>query len=224
MSNMPIRIMTRDFQLLDEIDRYSSLQIVSSWHGIGSIDLRINRYLKGADKLLRGNIIFPHNHLNKAYIIRERGIELDENGKATENWAIRADSLKSWFGDRLTMPPEGKSNDAIIADAESVMYHYANTQAINPHDPGNKLPIVAGTNLQRGVQVDWQSRYKNLAEEMEEIGLLSGLGWNVDVDFSNKRFVFNVLEGKNLTAGQTGNPPAIFSIEFGTLKQLSYME
>ena len=53
---MPIRIMTRDFQLLDEIDRYSSLQITRSWHGIGSIDLRIKRYLKGADKLLRGHI------------------------------------------------------------------------------------------------------------------------------------------------------------------------
>lgn len=53
--------------------------------------LSINRYLKGADKLQRGHIIFPHNKLNKAYIIRHRGIELDENGKVTKNWAIRAE-------------------------------------------------------------------------------------------------------------------------------------
>src|SRR5690606_29857891 len=117
-------------------------------------------------------------------------IELDERGKVTENWIIRALSLKSWFGERLTMPPAGKSHDSITADAESVMHHYVMTQAINPADPADALPIVAGRNLRRGESLAWESRLRILAEEMAEIGLISGLGWNIEIDRENKQFVF----------------------------------
>lgn len=217
--------MTRQFELLDEIDRYESLQLTRSWHGIGAIDLRINRYLKGAEKLQRGCIIFPHNHLNKAYIIRHKEIELDENGKITENWAIRALSLKSWMAQRLTYPPSHTSYDNKSGDAESVILHYVNNNVINPADVKRRMQdIILAENLNRGPNVSWQSRYKNLAEELENIGLQSGIGWNVDIDYENKLYVFKVLEGRDLTATQTVLPPATFSPEFGTLGQLSYTE
>lgn len=224
MSNMPIRIMTKDFQPLGEIKKYSSLQVTRSWYGIGVLELRINRYLLHADKLIRGRILFPHAHLNKAYEIRHKEIELDENGKATENWIIRAPALKSWFSDRLMIPPIGKSHDSIKADAESVMYHFADTQAINPFNPAEAIPIIAGVNQMRGEVLDRQARYKDLSEEMAEIGQLSGLGWNIGIDYDAKSFRFDVLQGRDLTGGQSINPPAIFSTEFGTLKSLSYME
>lgn len=184
---LPIRIMTRQFQLLDEIDRYSSLQITRSWHGIGSIELRINRYLKGADKLLRGHIIFPHNHLNKAYQIKHKEIELDANGKATENWVIRALPLKSWLGQRITYPPVHTAYDNKQADAETVMQHYVTDNVTNPVDLARRMEdIILDVNLMRGDNISWQSRYKNLAEEQAEISLLSGLGWNVDIDVDIK--------------------------------------
>lgn len=223
--NLPIRIMTRDFHLLDEIKLYSSLQIIRSWHGIGYIELRINRYLKGADKLLRGRIIFPHKYLNKGYIILHKEIELDENGKVTENWIIRAQSLKSWFSERLTNPPIGKAQDAITADAETVMRHYVHNNVINPVDPGDIIhDLVMDENLHRGEQIEWQSRYKVLSSELEKIGLLSGLGWNIEIDLENKQYIFKVLEGRSLVESQSILPPAIFSPEFGTLKQLKYVE
>ena len=223
--NLPIRIMTRQFRLLDEIDRYSSLQINRSWHGIGSIELRINRYLKGADKLLRGHIIFPHNKLNKAYQIKHREIELDENGKQTENWLIRALPLKSWLGQRITYPPNHTSNDNKQADAETVMQHYVINNVINPVDGNRRMEdIILDVNQFRGDNVNWQSRYKNLAEEQAEISLLSGFGWNLDIDTELEKFVFKVLEGRNLSANQSILPPAIFSPEFNTLGQLSYVE
>lgn len=222
---MPLRIMTRNFQLLDEVDRYSSLQITRKWHGIGEIDLVINRYLKGADKLNRGCIVFPHNHLNKGFIIRHKAIELDESGKATENWLIHALSLKSWFEQRITIPPVGKSQDSISADAESVMRHYVNNNVINPINPDRFMnDIILAENFYSGDEIDWQSRYKNLAEEMAEIGFLSGLGWNIDIDTQLKKFVFKALEGRNLTVNQSDLPPAIFSPEFNTLGQMSYVE
>lgn len=219
MSNMPLRIMTRDFQLLDEVDLYSSLQITRKWHGIGEIDLVINRYLKGADKLNRGCIVFPHNHLNKGFIIRHKAIELDESGKATENWSIKALSLKSWIGQRLAYPASYEGN------AESVIHQLILDNVVDPADGKRQMPDFAlAENLNRGKQIKMSTRYENLAEVIEQISLQSGLGWNVVIDVENKRFVLNVLEGRDLTANQSDLPPAIFSTEFGTLGQMSYME
>ncbi|WP_283175716.1 hypothetical protein [Lysinibacillus sp. Bpr_S20] len=38
-----------------------------SWHGIGGIELRINRYKKYADTLLKGNLILVGTDLNKVF-------------------------------------------------------------------------------------------------------------------------------------------------------------
>lgn len=225
MVKMPIRIIDLNFNLYGEIDNYESLQLTRSWHGIGDIEMRINKYMQHVDKLIRGRIIFPFNYLNKGYIIRHKEIELDENGKASENWIIKAMSLKSWLAQRLTMPPSHTAYDNKQGDAESVMLHYVNNNVISTVDPRRKLDnVVLAPNQNRGPTVDWQSRYKNLAEELEKIGLQSGLGWNIDIDYENKQFVFKVLEGNNLTAGQSELPPAIFSPEFDTLGQLTYTE
>ena len=222
---LPIRIMTRDFNLIAEINQYESLQLTRSWHGLGSVELRINRYLKHANELQRGRIIFPHNKLNKAYIIRHREIELDENGKATENWIIQALPLKSWLGQRVTYPPSTTGYDNKQGKAETVMMHYINNNIVNPADISRKMDnLVLSPNLNRGGSVSWQSRYKNLADEIVGISLVSGLGWNVDIDTSSERFVFTVLEGRNLTVDQSILPPAIFSPEFNTLGKMTFTE
>ena len=225
MAKVPIRIIDLDFNLYGEIDNYESLQLTRKWHGIGDIEMRINKYMQHVDKLQRGRIIFPFNHLNKGYIIRHKEIELDENGKASENWIIKALSLKSWLSQRLTMPPSHTAYDNKQGDAETVMLHYVNNNVISTVDPKRKLDnVVLAPNQNRGPTVDWRSRYKNLAEELENISLQSGLGWNIEIDYENKQFVFVINEGRNLTAGQSDLPPAIFSPEFDTLGQLIYTE
>lgn len=217
--------MTRDFELIAEIDSYSSLQIVRSWSGIGSLEVRVNRYLPGANELLRGRIVFPHNKYHKAYVIRHREIELDADGKSSENWIIRALPLKSWMAQRLTIPPVGLTDDAIDSNAESALKHYVNSNVVNPLDIGDKMPgVVIAGDLRRGPNVSWKSRYKNLAEELADISLLSELGWNIDIDIANQQFVFDVKEGRDLTVNQDVLPPAIFSPEFNTISNLSYTE
>ncbi|MFZ4201022.1 Gp37-like protein [Lysinibacillus sp. NPDC056220] len=58
------------------------------------------------------------------------------------------------------------------------------------------------------------SRYDSLSEKLTELSELHGLGWNIEVDLKNKRFVFVVKEVRNLIANQMGQPQAIFSTEF----------
>ncbi|MFJ6264436.1 siphovirus ReqiPepy6 Gp37-like family protein [Lysinibacillus xylanilyticus] len=225
MQNIPLRIIDDDFNLLGEVDRYSSAQIGISWSDIGVLELRINRYLQHADKLVKGNIIFPYNRLDQAYIIRHREIELDENGKQTENWTIKALSLKTFTSQRLIYPETGKTHESVTGNVETVMRHFVNTQMINPSDPARIFPrLVLGTNKNKGPIIEENSRYDALNEKLKELSELHGLGWNIELDFKNKRFVFTVQEGKNLVANQTGLPQAIFSSEFGTIESLEYTE
>lgn len=55
-------------------------------------------------------------------------------------------------------------------------------------DARRRIPqLVIAPNLNRGQSVSWSSRYKNLAEEMTAISLVSGLGWDVTLDIHNKK-------------------------------------
>lgn len=221
----PIRILSSSMDILAEIDNYNSMFFIRRFHSIGELELRMNRYKKDADKLQRGNLILIGNDLNKVFVIKHREIELDENGKITENWLIKGLALKSVIAQRITVPPSHTGYDNKQGNAETVMKHYVDRNIINPVDVKRKIPqLVLAPNLNRGQSVSWSSRYKNLAEEMTDISLATGLGWDVSLDIHNKKWVFDVVEGRNLIANQSINPPVIFSPQFESLKSLHYTE
>lgn len=221
----PIRILTTDLDLLGEIDNYESLLFVRSWHSVGDLELRINRYKKHADTLQKGNIILVGNQLNKAYIILHREIELDSDGKASENWLIKALELKVITGRRITIPPSTTAYDNKQGNAETVMKHYVNNNIINPVEGNRKIPqLLLATNQNRGASISWQSRFKNLAEELATLSLNSGLGWTVSLDIQQKKWVFDVVEGRNVTVNQSELPPVIFSPDFDNIQSMSYVD
>jgi hypothetical protein len=221
----PIRIITPDFQLLAEIDNYSSLFLTRKWHTVGDLELRISRHLKHTEYLVRGNLIIVDSNLNKVYIIKHREIELNQDGKVSENWLIKALSLKSVVGQRMTLPPLTTAYDNKQGNAETVMKHYIDRNIVSPADPDRVIPQLSiAANQNRGTSVSWQSRYKNLAEEMINISSLSKIGWDVFLDVQQKKWVFDAVEGRDLTVNQSILPPAIFSPQFETLQSLYYTE
>lgn len=225
LQNIPLRVIDDEFNLLGEVDRYSSAQIGISWSDIGELELQINRYLQHADKLTKGNIIFPYNRLDQAFIIRYREIELDENGKQTENWRVKALSLKTFTSQRLIYPAPEKAHEEVTGDVETVMRHFVDTQMINPVDPNRVFPnLVLAENQNRGPEIEEKARYDPLNEKLKELSELHGLGWNIELDLHNKQFVFVINEGRNLVANQVGLPQAIFSTEFETIESLEYTE
>jgi hypothetical protein len=221
----PIRILTPILDLLAEIDNYESLLYTRRWHEVGEFELRINRYKKHTELLQRGNLIMLDSSRNKVGIIRHREIDLDENGKKTENWLVKGIALKGVVAQRITVPPDGYSHDRASGTAETVMKNYVNNHIVNPIDVKRKIDMVVIANdWQRGSSISWESRFKKLDEELAEISKASGLGWDVFLDFQQKKWMFDVFEGRNLTVNQSENPPVIFSPQFESMKQLSFVE
>ena len=208
-----------------EIDNYESMFFIRSFHSIGLIELRINRYKKYADKLAKGNLILVGNDLNKVFLILHKEIELNSEGKASENWLIKGYSLKSIIAQRITLPPSHTAYDNRSGSYETVMKHYVNNNLVNPTDSRRKIPqLVIATDQQRGGNVSYSSRFKNVAEEMTTLSLTSGLGWDVTLDLVNKKWVFDIVEGRNLVASQSVLPPVIFSPQFESLQSLQYVQ
>jgi Siphovirus ReqiPepy6 Gp37-like protein len=163
--------------------------------------------------------------LKKVYIIKHREIELTQDGKVSENWLIKALALKCITDQRTTVPPTTTAYDNKQGDAETVLKHYIDRNIISPLDPDRIIPqLVIADNQNRGPTVSWQSRFKNLAEEIINISSLSEIGWDVFLDIQQKKWIFDVDEGRDLSANQSILPPAIFSPQFETLQSLRYTE
>lgn len=211
--------------ILAEIDNYESMFFNRSWNDIGTIELRINRHIKYANTLLKDNLILIGADLNKVFIIKHREIELDESGKITENWIIKGFSLKSIVAQRITIPAEHTAYDKKSGSMETIMKHYVKQNIVNPSNLRRKIQqLVIAPDRQRGLQASYSSRFKNVADEISTLSLVSGLGWDVILDLKNKRWIFDVIEGRNLSVGQSVNPPVIFSPQFESLKSLHYTQ
>ncbi|QRG66927.1 Gp37-like protein [Brevibacillus choshinensis] len=218
----PIRVIDTDFSLLGEIDTYSSLQWIRRWHKPGEFELHIDRSMHNANILQEDRIIFLPDHPREAAIIKHREIGFDDDGK--ETLVVRGPMLSGLLGRRITYPPAEKAYDYVNGTVETIMKHYVHANCIQPEDEGRIIPhMVCATDLQRGQQIQFQTRYKPLDEEQEKLSISSGLGWAVQLDLENQHFVFEVLEGRDLTSDQDRLPPAIFSIEYDNVESQSYV-
>jgi hypothetical protein len=223
--NLPIRAFTKFMDFLAEIDNYTSLQFTRRYHETGEFELHINRYMHDADKLEKGNLIILNKQYNKAGIILHKEIQLDQNGKASENLKIIGVTLQGIMARRITVPPTTTGYDRKSGDAETVMKHYVERNFINPDNPKRKIPqLEIAPNRNRGSHIEWESRYKQVSEELASISKLSSLGWMITVDPINRKWVFDVVEGKNLTQDQEEHPPVFFSPDFGTIKSQQFTD
>ena len=210
---MEINIIDRDFNFLGQIDEYKSFMPSKKWHGAGKFEFHLQANTTHAECLQKENIIFTTE--KKAYVILYR----EANSKDGQ-LIIKGMEIKSYLARWLVFPPEGYAYYRVNSNVETIMKEYV-TATLQRKGITN---IAVAENQNRGIQTVYQSRYKNLAEELEKLSLASGLGWDIVLDLENKRFVFDVFEGLDRTESQDVNPNAIFSIEYDNIGEQKLIE
>lgn len=214
----PIRILDRNFNLLGEIDDYGSLMWTRKWHKPNSFEFHINVNKQNTQHLQKDNIIVFGGYKG---VVKHREIDTEDE----ETIHIKGKSLSSILGKRITIPPTGQAYDTVNSNVETLMKAYVMNNCIYPIDPKRIIPnLILGTNYNRGENLRYQTRLKQLDEELEKISIGSGLGWYIDLDYNNKTLIFDVREGKDLTATQLINNPVLFSIDFDNIKSQSYID
>lgn len=212
----PIRIIDASFTILGEIDAYISLQWVRRWHKPGEFEIHLPPTAEGANMLQEGVLVFRAHDKTEAGVINYRKVEQKESGK--ETLVVKGKFLAGILEQRVTIPPEGQGYDKGNGPVETIMKQYVEHNCVNPGDTNRVIPnLEIAIDQQRGISTTYQTRYKNLAEEIEKLSLASGLGWGIFLDTVNFRWVFDVLEGRDLTTGQSVLPPVVFSTEFDNI-------
>jgi hypothetical protein len=226
MKNVPIRIISPQFELLGEIDDYESLQFIRRFYKVGEFELHININKNHTEKLIKNNLILLGSGLNKVGIIMHRENEVDENGESTDTLIIKGPSLKGIMSRRLIVPPTGGDGyDSQNGSIETIMKAFVNNNVVNPSDSNRKITqIVIAADQQRGQQDAWRGRFEVLSDKLIEIGEYSQIGWDVTLDFENSAWIFNTFIGRSLTVDQDILPPVIFSTDFDNIKNQHFIQ
>ncbi|APU61187.1 siphovirus ReqiPepy6 Gp37-like family protein [Clostridium botulinum] len=223
MNKVPIRIIDKDFNLLGEVDDYESLVFIRRFSRVGEFELHINLEKNNVDKLQEDNLILLGAYFNKVGIIEFIDKSTSEDGK--EQLVIKGATLKGKIKDRTTVPPIGQGYDNATGTQETIIKKFVDNNAVNPVDRDRIIPnLIIAEDKQRGKQDAWRARYENLADKITEIAEYSNLGWDITLDTDNNKFVFDVIEGRNLTADQEQLPPVIFSVDFDNIKNKHFVK
>ncbi|MBT2600935.1 hypothetical protein J7E18_17370 [Oceanobacillus sp. ISL-73] len=222
----PIMVYSTDLQLLTETDNYLSLQFTPRFYDVGDFELHINQYMEGAEHFQKGNFIVLDKQGDKAMVIRHREVSLDSNGKASETWKITGVTLDGILNQRVTIPPDHTSHDRKKGNAEVVMKHYVEKHFVNPDNPDRKIDFLEiAPNQNRGSQIDWESRFRNVGDEITSISKQANIGWMIYADMERRKFIFDVVEQRDVTQDNpTGLQPVFFSPDYQTIKSQQFVD
>lgn len=216
--NQTIRVLSPSLELLGEIDDYESLQFIRRFQKPGEFELHINLNKNLTEVLQEDNFIYLSPR--KVGVIRYKEISRNDD----EELVIKGYTLQGILSRRITYPPEGQAYDSIKAPLETVMKHYVISNAISPEDSTRIIQnLVVGNDLGRGPTVSWDSRFKQLDEELTALSS-DTIGWDMYIDLDSQSFIFEVIAGRNLTTNQTTLPPVIFSIDFDNIKNQTFVD
>ncbi|HZK34233.1 MAG TPA: hypothetical protein VFD33_02850, partial [Bacillota bacterium] len=162
---MIINIIDRQLNFLGQMDEFESFMPAKKYYGIGGFELHTYENARYALDLQKENIIFTS--ADKAYIILYRHIS-----SITGKLVIKGMELKGYFKRWLVFPPPGEAYYRVNDRTETIIKTYVQS-TLNRKGIAN---IEVALDRKRGIKTVYQSRYKNLASEIEKIGKVSGLG------------------------------------------------
>lgn len=214
----PIRVIDTDFNLIAEIDDYESLIWTRRWRKPGKFELHINGNKQSTETLQKGCLVVVGLRVG---VILHRELQQGDQ----EQVLVKGPTLAAVVGRRITIPSDGYAYDRVNANPETIMKGYVDRNCVTPEDASRIIPnLVIAADQRRGKKIVYQTRFKQLDEELEKLSVVSGLGWDVSLDWQNQQWIFDVLEGRDLSAGQIINPPVIFSADFDAIESQIFIE
>lgn len=216
-----IVIEPNNLNIIGDLDQYSYLLWETYYQSPGKFQISCAKGARGSDLLQVGNIVMAIDELRaRVGIIGYEDLTLDEEGN--ERWNKQGYDLSGLLAYRVAINKilDGATGgyDEQTNNAESLMRYYVNVEAINPTDTRRKIPFLTlGNNLNRGEILTYRARLQTLEEIIREIGLVSGLGYQIRLDLENKLFIFEALQGEDKSNVVKLSP------NLGNVKSIEYM-
>ena len=210
-------LMDYDFVLNSELKSFVSLTVKRAFWEPGSFKLTLKRGMPGWNRLERGLLLYDPERTEVALLIEK--VTVSETKAAADGVLLKGLAKR-----RICVPPSvSPADDQYLAfgwdrftgSAESAYLHFAANNLTACVDPKRRMPrLTLQTDQSRGVVLPWQARFDKLHELFRDIGVATGVGWDIRPDFTNKQYVFGAWVGNDLTVG---NRRAVLSRELGNV-------
>ena len=201
---MNIQILNNDLSLFGIAAGFESVEFVRAFNGKGSFTLKINANNANAKYIKIDKIVY----LDEKRIGYIDKVTTDRKGsKAAEYITAQGVELKDRLS-RLIYPDDGLVNDSYTDEyLETVVKSLINKNAGYLAAQNRQIPnLVTAADTQRGGRVDYSARYKDLSTEIYSLLASREMGLCCTIDFDSGNIVFDVAEGRDLTAaiGEAG--------------------
>lgn len=214
---MELYVFDKELNFQGIIESFFSLRWVRRYSKCGEFELHCSLTSETLNLLQRSNVIWKKDDLEAGYV-EYRNLKQDAEGK--EVLVIKGKFLTGYLNRRIIWGIENLNTTAELA-----MRQLINNHAINPANTDRKIDMLTLGDLKGYTNnIDKQVSYKNLLETVEEISSTDGLGIRTLLDIENKQMIFDIYEGLDRTAGQSVNPPAVFSREFENILEQEYTD
>lgn len=216
-------------EYLGEVDAYTSCVLERSWQGVGDCQIVMDTRCAGAELLQVGRVITIGNAWHKAAILTAERLD---GARGSHRRTLTGVELKGIARLRITVPPTAQEDpdalgyDRVIGAGETVLRHYADRHMVTPSSEYRKIPLLElepAADPPRGKETPWQTRYENLQDVLSDIAEYCDIGWNVAMDYPNRRWLLTVSAGRDLTVGRDGAETFVaFEEDFRNLTTSSY--
>lgn len=211
---MLIYLLNEEFDVLLPTDMTTSVQWYTRYYDAGSFEIHLSvspvqiedgtleKYKIAAYVYLEDNgctgIIQQHEYKDSRYIIKGRTLEVLLNDRVVDT--------------QFNM--NGKSEDVARA--------LVNSFIINPTNQSRKMQnIYIGSYRGLGEVISYSHRGKQVGESAGEILYAQELSYRLRYDFEDNKIYFEVFKGVDRTQSQNINTWAVFSKDFGNIKDKS---
>lgn len=224
-----IRFYDKKFNWIGVINLCRYLQFKRELYGVGTFELQVSLNTKGILELCKiGNIIVINGDGKKSGIIRGFTIEKSRGNSVVTINGHTGDGLTT---QKIVVPPTASQDsnalgwEKVSGNAETVIKHFINRNMYNAYDKNRNIEnLIVAENTNFGKTFPWKARYTNLAEELENICSYAQVGYSIYADIKNKKWVFDILRGKDRTKSQQEISPVVFRTEYSNIEEFTYTE
>lgn len=213
---MELYVLNRDFEIIDFIDTFSSLEWVKRYFDNGDFVLNTVADLKTVQTLKKRNYLVRED--DESIMIIEK-INLVTSAEAGNKIAVSGRSIESILERRIVWT---QTNSRTGETAEEFIRRLINENAINPADQKRKIPrLKLGALKGFKETINKQVTGDNLLKVTKEICQAYNYGFKITMN-NEGSLVFDLYRGEDRSYSQSVNPYVIFSDDFDNIINTEY--
>jgi len=214
---MELIVYNRDLITQGVIDKIISLVWVRRFYSPGEFKLLVPFTEKHKELLKMYGIITKRGDTEAAEI---KSVHIRKNTQGMEEIEVHGKFLSNWIGKRLVLNLIRET-----AAPQHLISRIVAENVTNPANPLRRLNNILQSSIAHIVRghVEYISEpFINALIATQNLAKISALGFNILVNARTRIYYFNIVEGRNLTSGQTVNHVAVFSVDFDNILEQSY--